>query len=116
MGTRNPDRVPLHMRRAKCETVVQMIEQRWDVLSKCMSCSLIMQVDLRVIARVKGPTYSLWDRSARCKRLHCCGVVRFKAKSPDMSWHEHLRSFDRPESVPAWLENQTAKASKGPKR
>jgi hypothetical protein len=35
MGSRNPDRVPLAYRRRKCETVQQMIEQGWEVSSRC---------------------------------------------------------------------------------
>lgn len=108
MGSRNPDRVPLHMRRAKCETVVEMIDQRWDVISKCLSCGLLMQVDLKVIAIVKGPRFSLWGRSGRCKRLTCGGIVQFQARPPDLPWHEHLRNYDQPEPVPGWAERRLA--------
>lgn len=105
MGSRNPDRVSLVARRAKCETVAQMIEQGWDVVSKCRRCELMMQVDLRVIAIVKGPNFSLWNRYGRCRRLMCNSVVDFMAKAPGMSWHELLSAPwpDDERPPPAWM-------------
>jgi len=90
MGSRNPDRVPLAYRRRRCETVTQMTEQGWDVLSSCDKCGLQMLVDLRMIAKVRGPTFSLWSRRSRCRRIGCGGVVRFKARAPGMGWYEEL--------------------------
>jgi len=95
MGTRNPDRVPIRVRRAKCETVGQMIAQRWDVQSKCPVCHLEMDVDLNLVAMVRGPGFSLWNKKPRCRRRLCNGRVRFWARSPDMSWHEELAADDR---------------------
>jgi hypothetical protein len=90
MGSRNPDRVPLAYRRRKCETVRQMIEQHWEVSSRCCVCRMELRVDLRAIACVRGPDFSLWNRSSRCKGLHCRGVVNFYAKAPGMGWPEPL--------------------------
>lgn len=90
MGSRNPDRVPLAYRRRRCETVTQMIAQRWDVLSCCERCRLQMVVDLQMIARVRGPAFSLWNRRSHCRRVGCGGVVSFMAKAPGMAWHEPL--------------------------
>lgn len=90
MGSRNPDRVPLSYRRRKCETVVDMIEQGWDVISTCRTCGLVMGVDLRTIAQVRGPAFSLWNRKSRCRRVGCGGVVEFQAKAPGMGYHERL--------------------------
>jgi hypothetical protein len=95
MGHKNPDRVPLAYRRARCETVADMQAQGWDVLSKCRRCELTMQVDLDLIAWRRGAKTSLWNRTARCRRLHCTGVVDFMAKAPGMGWHEFLRADDR---------------------
>jgi hypothetical protein len=67
MGSRNPDRVPLAYRRRKCETVQQMIEQGWEVLAKCGKCELLTRMDLRVVAKVKGPSFSLWNQRSRCR-------------------------------------------------
>jgi len=47
MGDRNPDRVPLSYRRAPCETVTQMLHQRWEVTACCRTCRL----ELRVVRR-----------------------------------------------------------------
>jgi hypothetical protein len=92
MGTRNPDRVPLAYRRARCETVADMIDQGWDVISRCRKCELLMAVDLQTIARLRGPATSLWCRKARCRRIGCGGVVEFQAKAPGMAWHEELEA------------------------
>jgi hypothetical protein len=90
MGSRNPDRVPLSYRRRKCETVEEMIGQGWDVLAKCATCDLLMRVDLRLIARVRGRKFSLWNQRSRCRRVGCNGVVSFQARAPGMGWHEPL--------------------------
>jgi hypothetical protein len=67
-----------------------MLAQRWDVLSVCRKCGLTMSVDLRVIAAIRGPQFSLWNRKSRCRRVGCNGVVNFQAKAPGMAWHEEL--------------------------
>lgn len=92
MGSRNPDRVPLANRRSKCETVQQMQDQAWDLLSKCDTCGLLMRVDLATIIKVRGPEFSLWNRTSRCRRVGCGGRVEFLAKAPRMGWHEPLRA------------------------
>jgi hypothetical protein len=84
MGHRNPDRVPISIRRQKCETVAEMARDRWEVISHCRHCGLIMTVNLRLVARVSGPKTSLWNRTSRCRRLGCTGVVDFQAKAPGM--------------------------------
>ena len=92
MGSRNADRVPITVRRSKCETVEAMHRAGWDVLSKCETCGLIMRVDLVLVARISGPMTSLWNRKARCRRVGCTGWVEFQARAPGMTWHEVLRS------------------------
>jgi hypothetical protein len=67
-----------------------MIEQRWEVLAKCGKCELLTRVDLRVVAKVRGSTFSLWNQRSRCRRVGCMGVVSFQAKAPGMNWHEPL--------------------------
>jgi hypothetical protein len=90
MGSRNPDRVPIAYRRRRCESVGDMIRQGWDVHSKCQGCQHLFRVNLKMIARVKGADFSLWNRRERCKRLGCTGFMVFQGKTPDMSWHEPL--------------------------
>jgi len=63
---------------------------RWDVISKCAECGLLMQVDLGLIIRVSGPATVLWNRKARCRRLGCLGWVEFQARAPGMVMHEAL--------------------------
>lgn len=76
-----------------------MAKARWDVISKCPACGLTMQVQLRVIAVVSGPTTSLWNRRAHCRRLLCRGQVEFWAKAPGMASHETLTA-DWPDGKP----------------
>jgi hypothetical protein len=92
MGSRNRDRIPLAYRRSKCETVADMRQQGWDVLSRCDACGLIMRVDLALIERVSGPETSLWNHRARCRRVGCTGHVDFLARAPGMGWHDVLRA------------------------
>ena len=106
MGSRNPDRVPLSYRRRKCETVADMMAQGWDVISNCRKCGLMMTVDLRMIARVRGARFSLWNRKTRCRRVGCGGVVEFQAKAPGMNWYENLDA-PWPEDKPAAVRSRT---------
>jgi hypothetical protein len=94
MGHRNADRVSIIERRSKGETVTGMLAERWDVITKCLRCGLIMQADLAMIARVSGPETSLWNRRPRCRKLGCGGRVQFQAKAPGMQWHEALETPD----------------------
>lgn len=91
MGQTNPDRVPLLARRRRCETVADMIRERWDVISVCDRCGLMMTVSLKVIAAVRGRDLSLWNQHARCRRIGCSGWVDFRAKAPGMVMHEDLK-------------------------
>jgi len=91
MGHRNPDRVPLSYRRARCETVQQMIRDRWEVQARCRSCRLQLRVDLRTIAIVRGPGFSLWNRLSKCRSTACrSSIVEFWAKAPGMTAFEPL--------------------------
>lgn len=106
MGYRNPDRVSIRERYARGKTVAEMARERWEVISVCRTCNLMMMVDLRLIAYVRGPNVSLWNRRARCRRLLCGGVVEFHAKAPGMLGHERLVIDDRlpdPAAVPRWI-------------
>ena len=95
MGHRNADRVPMRIRRERCETVEAMLREQWDVISKCEKCGLIMRVNLALLVRVGGPTVSLWNRKERCRRLGCTGWVEFQARAPGMAMHEALAAPDR---------------------
>jgi hypothetical protein len=78
------------VRRQRCETVEKMRRDRWDVISSCGKCGLIMRVDLSLVIQVSGPNVSLWNRKARCRRLGCSGWVEFQGRAPGMGWHEVL--------------------------
>ena len=107
MGQRNPDRIPIAHRRSRCETVGQMLQQRWEVTCRCRACRLEMRCDLRTIAIVRGAGFSLWNRNSRCRRVGCLGVVEFYAKAPGMSHADRLATSDATDEPPAWLRNRT---------
>jgi hypothetical protein len=77
-------------RRGHCETVSQMIKQGWDVISRCDHCGLMMQVNLRVVAVVRGGDFSLWNKKTRCRRIGCQGWTSFQARAPGMHYHQEL--------------------------
>lgn len=79
MGRRNPDRYTISDWRTACPTVRWMRAERWDVITVCTSCGLKMQANLERIEREKGSDFSLWDRTAPCRRLGCSGFVEFQA-------------------------------------
>jgi hypothetical protein len=82
MGTKKPDLVPMEIWRGGCETVQQMADQGWDVVSQCKVCRLEMAVRLDWIMRISGPDTSLWNRTARCRRRLCQGEARFLGRPP----------------------------------
>lgn len=90
MGHRNPDRVPITARFSRGRTVADMARERWDVVSQCDYCGLMMKADLRLIAYVSGPNTVLWNRKAKCRLLFCRGVVTFLAQAPGMDGHQVL--------------------------
>lgn len=107
MGSRNEDRIPLSARRSRCETVAQMLAGRWEVTAKCQTCRVELKVDLRTIALVRGPGFSLWNKLARCRSVACTrGRVEFRAKAPGMAYFEPLATpppAEGPPPNPAWL-------------
>ncbi len=109
---RNLDRVPIHRRRREAETVAQMRDQHWDVISKCQACGLVMKVDLAAVAKAASPKLSLWNRHPRCRRMFCHGRVDFQARAPGMDGHQLLDAEwpDPSDYLPDWL----AQCFKGP--
>ncbi|MGA0603511.1 hypothetical protein ACO2Q3_22580 [Caulobacter sp. KR2-114] len=95
MGQRNIDRAPIRMRYHHGRTVADMLGNRWQVISKCRTCGLIMLVNLRLVVVVSGPGVSLWNRRARCRRLGCAGVVDFQAMAPGMDGFQPLEIDER---------------------
>ncbi|MES2034903.1 MAG: hypothetical protein V4466_12070 [Pseudomonadota bacterium] len=112
MGQRNPDRVSIRERYELGRDVAAMARARWDVISVCRACGLMMQVDLKLIAYVNGPRTSLWNRRARCRRIGCNGAVEFQARAPGMAWHEQLAIDPRLPAEPGWAERRLAQAAK----
>lgn len=104
MGSRNADRIPLIARRRHGETVADMIANGWDVYAQCPigRCSNKMAVNLRLVASVKGPGYSLWNRRPKCRRPGCDGKMLLWARAPGMPAHEGLIYVEQGPVKPAW--------------
>ena len=78
-----------------------MIRHGWNVIAVCRICRVKTNVDLRVIAKVRGPEFSLWNRAARCRCVGCIGFVDFLARAPDgMTGHLPLTAPDPRERWP----------------
>jgi hypothetical protein len=90
MGRKNIDRIPITDRFGEGQTVAHMAVAGWEVLSKCRTCGLMMVVDLKVVAKVSGPSTSLWNRKSHCRRIGCNGFVHFQAKAPGMPFYSEL--------------------------
>jgi hypothetical protein len=94
LGRKNIDRVDISHFRFRVATVGDMRAQRWDVISKCRACGLMMAVDLALIAKHSGPETILWNRLARCKRIGCQGYVEFQARFPGRGVYATLAADD----------------------
>ena len=99
MGRRNPDRwSPTDWRRGH-ETVAQMLEAGWEVTTKSGRCGVEQIATLRLIARLKGPTFSLWNKRTPCKVVRCGGALSFRARPHGVYEAFELFSAD-PDSWP----------------
>ena len=95
MGAKNLDRIPASAWRVKYPTVAELARDGIDVISSCSSCGLNMAVDLILVARVSGPSTSLWNRKAPCRRIGCSGFVEFRAKFRGTHIYQALAADDR---------------------
>ena len=76
--------------RSGCETVGQMHQRRWDVITKCRRCGLQLHANLRMVIKVNGPDFSLWNRRTRCRKVGCGGMVEFMGKPPGCGMYRAL--------------------------
>jgi hypothetical protein len=116
MGSRNPDRVPISVWRARVETVADMQRERWQVISQCGACRLKMDVNLSTIARLRGPETSLWDRKAPCRRIGCHGEVSFLARVPGRFDYQPLAFHPPTPKLTLGQRAELAKAEKARRR
>lgn len=105
MGARNADRIPNSAFHGQASTVALLRANRWEVISHCYTCQLMMVVDLALVEMVSGPDVSLWNRKARCKRIGCPGHVQFEAKRPGRTIYEPMTVDLGPQERerPKWL-------------
>ena len=80
MGAKNRDRIPVVEWRRRAETLYEMQQAGWEVISRCSTCGLMMPVDLDVLIWRLGASASLWNRRPRCRRIGCSGRVEFQAR------------------------------------
>jgi len=90
MGRKNIDRIPITEWRQSCSTVTKMRARGWEVVSRCRSCHLVMDVDLERMALELGPDFCLWDRQPPCRSRRCGGRVVFQARVPGKPLFENL--------------------------
>lgn len=100
MGTTKPDNVPMGKWRGGCETVGQMIERNWHVISRCARCGTRTHVPLKAVVRVRGRNFSLWSRRPRCLIVGCGAPMIYMAMPPGCSTYRDLEAA-WPEGVPA---------------
>ncbi|WGM31531.1 hypothetical protein [Brevundimonas sp. NIBR11] len=77
MGRKNLDRYREADWREASQTVDQILRNRWPVIAECPVCDLRIEADVRRIAQVMGPDYSLWGAETACRRIGCIGRVHF---------------------------------------
>lgn len=65
-----------------CPTIGDMARREWSLTARCNTCDLRMAVDIKVVVRRTGPAWSPWGRTARCRRLRCCGRMHLRAYAP----------------------------------
>lgn len=82
MGARNKDRFTTADWREACPTVARIRQANWEVLAVCRVCDLQLVADLDTIERKKGPDFSLWGETSRCRRRWCEGIVDFFVTPP----------------------------------
>lgn len=63
-------------------SVRAILENRWPVHSACDFCDLVMDTDLRRILQERGPHFSLWGVTPRCRRRGCPGHATFYVSPP----------------------------------
>lgn len=106
MGTRRPENVPMVVWRGGCETVGQMIEKQWDVITRCSRCQTRTHVALKVVLlRARGRNFSLWNRRPRCQIVGCGAPMIYMAKPPGCFVYRDLEA--------EWPANRPAPGSTG---
>lgn len=90
MGTKKVESIPIAEWRPVVATVGDMIQEGWRVQAHCFHCGLEMPVDLEVVAKLRGRSTTLWDRSSRCRRKGCRGRMKFEARVPGAHWFREL--------------------------
>jgi hypothetical protein len=65
-----------------CPTIGDMARREWSLTARCNRCDLRMAVDIAVVIRRTGQTWSPWGRTARCRRLYCGGRMHLRAYAP----------------------------------
>ena len=99
MGARNHDRIFISEFRPSTETVKDMFDRKWIVITKCRDCELKLYVNIVALMHYMGPDVSLWNKRRRCLKVGCEGWTTFWAQRPYRNIYEEL-SAPWPEGGP----------------
>ena len=106
MGGQNPDYLGSLITTERAWTVVQLWSLRAQVEARCDRCAVRLRVDLDGLIRARGPDYSLWNKTPRCRVIGCDGRVGFWARDrPGASAIRLAGERRTPEAeTPRWLQ------------
>jgi hypothetical protein len=106
MGGQNPDDLGSMITAERAWTVAQLWALRILVEARCSGCNVRLRVDLDGLIRARGPDYSLWNKSPRCRVIGCAGRVAFWGRDRPGSSAVKLTGERRtPEAAtPRWLQ------------
>jgi hypothetical protein len=109
MGGRNPDYIGTIINPDASWTLAQLWGQRVLVEARCDACGVRLRVDLDGLLRSRGPAYSLWNRTPRCKVIGCPGRVTFWARDSTGAGPQKLVGERRivPPDPPRWNQRRS---------
>jgi len=105
MGGQNPDYLGSLITPDRAWTLAQLWTLRAMVEARCGRCQVRMRVDIDALVRARGPDYSLWNKTPRCRVVGCPGRVTFWAKDRHNADLVRLKGEQRhpPLPPPRWL-------------
>ena len=106
MGGQNSDYLGGSVTPELAWTLAQLWGMQAMVEARCDTCRVRLRVDLDGLIRARGPDYSLWNKSPRCRVVGCPGRVGFWARDRPGGPETPLRGERRiaPKPTPRWLE------------
>jgi hypothetical protein len=108
MGGQNPDYLGSAISAERAWTLAQLWTLQAMVEARCDTCRVRLRVDLDGLLRARGPDYSLWNKTPRCRVVGCRGGGGFGARDRPGGPETPLRGERRiaPAPLPRWLGQQ----------